>query len=173
MRIFTYITQADEGRSLCIRQSRSVAQFSVQAIGCWQVGMRGTSMSWMRIALLVFEGVMGLFMAYAAYSLFSGTPPSVAASRKALRYPRWYWALAGVVATIAAITLLAGLYLPIIGAFGALWCIAYFIVATFTHLFRADFKNLGLPMFFALVFLGLAALQWGEVMRLITYAHLL
>ncbi len=129
-------------------------------------------MSWMHIATLVFEGAMGLFMAYAAYSLFSGTPPSVAATRKALRYPSWYWALAGVVATVAAITLLAGLYFPMIGAFGVLWTIAYFIVAILTHLVRADVKNLGLPFFFLLVFVGLTALQWGEVMRLLTSAHL-
>ncbi len=172
MRIFTYITQTGKGRSLCMRLSRSVAQFSAHATCCWRVWMRGTAMPWMRIAILVFEGVMGMCMAYAAYSLFSGTPPSVANVRKALRYPRWYWALAGVVATIAAITLLAGLYLPIIGAFGALWCIAYFIVATFTHLVRADFKNLGLPIFFLLIFVGLTAVQWSEAMQLLAYAHL-
>ena len=87
-------------------------------------------MSLLQIATLLFEALLGLFSAYTAYSLFAWTPPSLAKAREALHYPRWYWVLAGCVATIGALGLLVGLFLPVIGALAAAWMVAYFVVAT-------------------------------------------
>ena len=121
----------------------------------------------LHIATLVFEGLLGLFSAYAAYSLFSSTPASVAKMRQELHYPRWYWLLAGVVANLGAVGLFVGLVYPSVGAIAAVWMIAYFIVATFTHIFRNDMKNLGAPIVFFLLFVGLTALRWGDLLTLI------
>lgn len=46
-------------------------------------------MSILQIVTLVLEAILGLFTAYAAYSLFTSTPPSVAKMREALHFPRW------------------------------------------------------------------------------------
>lgn len=119
-------------------------------------------MSVLQIVTLVLEAILGLFTAYAAYSLFTSTPPSVAKMREALHFPRWYWVLAGFVAAIGAIGLFAGLALPAVGALAALWMIAYFVVATFTHLVRKDFANLGMPLLFLAIFVGLLVLRWPD-----------
>ena len=115
------------------------------------------------IATLVLEGILGLFSAYAAYSLFTSTPPSIAQSRAALRYPRWYWVLAGCVSVVGATGLLVGLAIPTVGAVASVWMVAYFIVATLTHLARGDVKNLGMPLLFLAIFIGLVALRWADV----------
>lgn len=119
-------------------------------------------MSIQHIATLVLEGLLGLFSAYAAYSLFTSTPPSVAKAREALRYPRWYWLLAGCVASAGAIGLFVGLVVPVIGAVAAAWMVAYFIVAMLTHLVRLDLKSLGMPLVFLLIFGGLLLLRWSD-----------
>ena len=119
-------------------------------------------MSIQHIATLVLEGLLGLFSAYAAYSLFSSTPPSVAKMREALRYPRWYWVLAGCVATVGALGLFVGLAVPVIGALAAAWMVAYFVVAMLTHILRLDLKSLGMPLVFLLVFGGLLLLRWSD-----------
>lgn len=120
-------------------------------------------MSYLNIGALILEGLLGIFSIYTAYSLFAQTPPSLAKQRAALHYPRAYWVLAGIVATIGGIGLLVGLAIPMIGAIAAVWMIAYFIVAIFTHVFRKDFAAIGLPFFFALVFVGLTALRWTDL----------
>ena len=129
-------------------------------------------MSVLHIAALVLEALMGAFTAYAAYSLFTMTPPSMAKAREALHYPRWYWNLAGVVATIGAIGLFVGLAVPAVGAAAAIWMVAYFIVATFTHLIRSDMANLGMPILFLLIFVGLVALRWSDTTTLLAAAGL-
>src|SRR5215831_16696123 len=122
-----------------------------------------SSMSILQIVALLLEALLGLFMAYVAYSLFSGTPPSMARVREALHYPRWYWTLAGCVATIGSIGLLLGLLIPTIAVPGAVWMVAYFVAATFTHLLRKDFANFATPVFFLVPALGLLALRWADV----------
>jgi hypothetical protein len=87
----------------------------------------------------------------------------MAKAREALRYPPWYWALAGCVAIIGAIELLLGLLIPGIAVLGVTWMIAYFIVATFTHLLRKDFANLAMPLLFLGIMAGLLALRWADV----------
>ncbi|HZC07845.1 MAG TPA: DoxX family protein [Ktedonobacterales bacterium] len=114
------------------------------------------------LAILIFEALLGLFTAYAAYSLFSGTPASIAKSREALGIGRWYWLLAGTVATIGAAGLFVGLAVPVVGASAALWMVCYFIVATLTHVTHRDMKNAGLPLIFLLVCAALAALRWSD-----------
>lgn len=126
----------------------------------------------LHIVILVFEGVAGLFSAYAAYSLFTWTPPSVAKAREALHYPRWYWALAGVVATIGAIGLLVGLAVPIVGAAAAAWMVAYFIVAMLTHIIRLDMVSLPMPLLFLAIYVGLTALLWNDLAPLRALVHL-
>ena len=119
------------------------------------------------IVALVLEGLMGVFAAYAAYSLFTMTPPSLAKQREALHYPRWYWNLAGVMATIGAIGLFVGLVVPAVGAAAAIWMVCYFIVATLTHLVRGDMANLAMPIIFLVVFVGLVALRGSDVTTLL------
>ena len=119
-------------------------------------------MSFLQIITLLFEALLGLFSAYTAFSLFSWTPLSLAKAREALRYPRWYWVLAGSMATMGALGLLVGLFLPVIGALAAAWTVAYFVVATFTHLLRKDFAGFVMPLIFLVLPLGLLALRWVE-----------
>ena len=122
-------------------------------------------MSLLHIVTLVFEALLGLFSAYTAYSLFSWTPPALAKAREALHYPRWYWVLAGCVATIGALGLLVGLFIPVIGALSAAWMVAYFIVATFTHLLRKDLAGFAMPLIFLILPLGLLILRWSDLPR--------
>jgi DoxX-like protein len=119
-------------------------------------------MSLLQIVRLLFEVLLGLFSAYAAYSLFASTPPSVVKAREALHYPRWYWVLAGCMATIGALGLLVGLFFPVIGALAAAWMVAFLVVATFTHLLRKDFAGFAMPLIFLLLPLGLLVLRWAE-----------
>ncbi len=126
-------------------------------------------MSFSHIATLIFEALLGAFTAYAAYSLFAQTPPSIAKARAALHYPRWYWVLAGVMATIGAAGLFAGLAIPAIGAAAAVWMVAYFIVAALTHALRKDMASLGMPLVFLLIFAGLVALRWGDATPLLAF----
>jgi len=120
-------------------------------------------MSLLQIVTLLFEALLGLFSAYTAYSLFAWTPASIAKAREALHYPRWYWVLAGYMATIGALGLLVGLFFPVIGALAAAWMIAYFVVATFTHLLRKDFAGFAMPLIFLVLPLGLLVLRWAEL----------
>ena len=129
-------------------------------------------MSILHIVALVLEALLGLFSAYAAYSLFTQTPPSMAKMRAALRYPRWYWVLAGIVATIGAIGLFVGLAIPAIGALAALWMVAYFVVATCTHLIRGDMANLGMPIIFLVLAAVLVWLHWTDATPLLAYVGL-
>lgn len=121
----------------------------------------------LRIVTLVLEALLGVITAYAAYTLFAWTPPNVTKARDALRFPRWYWVLAGVMATIGAIGLLVGLGFPMVGVVAALWMAAYFVVATFTHLIRRDLAMLGVPLLFLAICVGLVALQWADATPLL------
>ena len=120
-------------------------------------------MSPLQIVKLLFEALLGLFSVYAAYSLFAWTPPSMAKAREALHYPRWYWILAGCMATIGGLGLLVGLFFPIVGTLAAAWMVAYFVVATFTHLLRKDFAGFAMPLIFLVLPLGLLVLGWAEL----------
>jgi uncharacterized membrane protein YphA (DoxX/SURF4 family) len=122
--------------------------------------------------VLVLEALLGVFSVYAAYSLFTQTPKSIAQARMALRYPAWYWVLAGVMATIGAIGLFVGLAFPVVGAVAALWMVAYFVVATLTHLLRKDLASLGMPILFLAVFVGLIALRWSDTAPLLAFVGL-
>ncbi len=83
----------------------------------------------------------------------------------AANFPRWYWVLAGCVATIGALGLLVGLFIPVIGALAAAWMVAYFVVATFTHLLRKDLAGFAMPLIFLLLPLGLLILRWADLPR--------
>jgi len=121
-------------------------------------------MSMGHIAALVLEGLLGLFFAYAAYTLFAWTPPSVTKARDALRYPRWWWVLAGVTATIGAAGLLVGLGAPEVGALAALWGCAYFVVAGLSHLVRGDVRGFFMyPLIFLVLCVGLVVLRWSDL----------
>ena len=126
-------------------------------------------MSLLQIVKLVFEALLGLFSAYTAYSLFAWTPASIAKAREALHYPRWYWVLAGCVATIGALGLLLGLFIPVIGAVAAVWMVAYFVVATLTHLLRKDFAGFAMPLIFLILPLGLLVLRWAELTSILAF----
>lgn len=105
-------------------------------------------MSLLQIVTLLFEALLGLFSAYTAYTLFAWTPASLAKVREALHYPRWYWVLAGCLATIGTLGLMVGLFFSVIGALAAAWMVAYFVAATFTHLLRKDFAGFAMLLIF-------------------------
>jgi hypothetical protein len=115
------------------------------------------------LAILIFEGLLGLFTAYTAYSLFSWTPVSIAKARDAMHIARWFWLLAGAAATIGAAGLLTGLASPVVGALAALWMVAYFIVAALTHITHHDMANLAMPLIFLAIFVALAVLRWSDL----------
>lgn len=121
------------------------------------------STSSFHVAILIFEGLFGLFTAYAAYSLFAWTPPALAKAREALNIPRWFWLLAGTVATIGAAGLFIGIVAPVIGALAALWMVAYFIVASTLHIARNDLGNIAPALVFLALAILLAALRWGDL----------
>ena len=121
-------------------------------------------MSISHVVALVLEAVLGFVFAYAAYTLFAWTPPSVTKARDALRYPRWWWVLAGVVATVGAAGLLVGLGAPEVGALAALWGCAYFVVAGLSHLVRGDVRGFFLyPLIFLVLCVGLVVLRWNDL----------
>ncbi len=133
--------------------------------------------AFLSIVALVLEAVFGVFTAYAAYSLFTGTPPSVAKVREALHYPSWFWLLAKIAATTGAVGLLVGLGFAVmgfavIGAAAALWMVAYFVVATLAHVIRKDMANLSMPISFLVIAVALVALRWGGVTQLLAVVHL-
>lgn len=105
---------------------------------------------------------MGLFTAYAAYTLFAWTPPMVTKARDALRYPRWWWVLAGFVATLGAIGLFVGLFIPLVGVIATVWMMAYFVVATLSHLVRKDWATFVQPLLFLAIFVVLLWLRWAD-----------
>jgi uncharacterized membrane protein YphA (DoxX/SURF4 family) len=119
-------------------------------------------MSLRRAITLILEALLGLFMLYTAYTLFAWTPEVITKARDALNYPQWYWQLAGVLALISAAALFVGLFVPVIGAFGALWTVVYFIVASASHILRADWANFYLPLVFLAPFVLLVWLRWEE-----------
>ncbi len=119
------------------------------------------------LAILIFEALMGLFTAYSAYSLFAWTPASIAKAREALHIGRWFWLLAGVVATFGAAGLFTGLAVPVVGALAALWMVAYFIVAALVHITHRDIANLAAPLIFLVIFVSLAALRWSDMAPLL------
>jgi|GEM_PF-1248919 len=119
-------------------------------------------MSIRTIVTLVLQAFLGLFMLYTAYTLFAWTPEVITKARDALNYPQWYWQLAGILAVISAIALLVGLFIPVVGAFGALWTVVYFLVASASHLARADWANFYLPLIFLAPVAVLAWLRWDD-----------
>jgi uncharacterized membrane protein YphA (DoxX/SURF4 family) len=120
-------------------------------------------MTILHIVALVFEGLLGVFSVYASYTLFAQKPESIAKQRAALHYPRWYWVLAGYLSAIGGIGLFVGLAIPAVGAIAAVWMIAYFVVAAFSHVIRKDFASIAFPLFFLVLFLGLSALRWTDI----------
>src|SRR5215467_1581106 len=93
----------------------------------WIVGSHSQGEDRMRkVVTFILEALLGLFMLYTAYTLFAWTPEVITKARDALNYPQWYWLLAGVLAVISAIALLVGLFVPVVGAFGVWWTVAYF-----------------------------------------------
>lgn len=118
---------------------------------------------WFRkLVTFILEALLGLFMVYTTYTLFAWTPEVVTKVRDALNYPQWYWQLAGVLAAISAAALLVGLFNRVIGAFGALWSVAYFIGACASHMVRGDWADLYLPLTFLVLAAILVWLRWGD-----------
>ncbi len=122
-----------------------------------------SSVSFLQISARILEALLGVFSLYTAYSLFAQQPEGLAKQRAALHFPRWYWVLAGCVASIGGLGLIIGLFVPAVGALAAVWMVAYFIVATLTHLVRRDFGGFVVPVVFGLVFVGLMALRWSDL----------
>ncbi|HEU5343337.1 MAG TPA: DoxX family protein [Ktedonobacterales bacterium] len=129
----------------------------------------GTAVS---ISVLAFEGLFGLFMAYAVFLNFSNSPMLVKRWAE-LGMPRWYSLLAGVIGLIGAITLLAGDFFPMVGALAALWIVAYFLVATLTHVVLRDkLSSISIPLVFLALAIGLAALRWPDLAPALGTLHL-
>lgn len=125
------------------------------------------------IGVLVLEGLLGLFLAYGVYLNFSNSP-TLLKQWEQLRLPRWYTRLAGVLLTIGSLGLLIGLAVPTVGALALLWMVAYFVVATMTHVVRRDkLSGISLPLVFLIVFIALAFARWPELTPALTNAHLL
>ena len=111
---------------------------------------------------LTLQALLGLFMAFTAYTFYGPAPAAVTAARSALNLPGWYTTLAGVLALISAVALLVGLFVPVLGAFGAIWTMVYFIVATATHLLLGDFVNFYIPLVLFVLCALLVWLRWDD-----------
>lgn len=125
-----------------------------------------------RIGVLVLEGLLGIFLAYSVYLNFSNSP-TLMKQWAQLRLARWYTRLAGVLLTVGVGVLLAGLVVPVVGGLALLWMVAYFAVATLTHVVRRDkLSGVAVPFVFLVVFVVLAALRWTTLHPLLTRLHL-
>lgn len=124
------------------------------------------------VVSLVLEGILGLFMAYSTYLNFS-TAPLLVKRWNESGMPRWYTRFAGVLGAIGALALLVGVFVPIVGVLAMLWMMAYFIVATLTHLVVRDpFATTRIPLFFlALCVMG-AILRWPDLSPVLTALRL-
>jgi DoxX-like family len=124
------------------------------------------------LGVLIVEGLLALFLAYAVYLNFSSAP-MLMKQYTALRLPRWYTLLAGVLLSIGAIALLVGLVIPAIGALATLWMVAYFVVATLTHVVRKDkLTAVATPVAFLALFVALAVLRWAHLAPLLATLHI-
>jgi DoxX-like family len=115
------------------------------------------------IVARVLEGLLGLFMLYSVYLNFSNSPMLVKRWTES-GMPRWYTRLAGVLGAIGALALLVGVIVPVVGALAALWMVAYFIVATLTHVVVRDpFTTISIPVVFLVISVGIAVLRWPDL----------
>lgn len=115
----------------------------------------------------VLEGLLGLFMVYAVYLNFSNSPLLVKRWTES-GMPRWYTRLAGALGAIGALALLVGVVVPVVGALAALWMVAYFIVATLTHVVVRDpFTTISIPLVFLVIAVGIAVLRWADAATLL------
>lgn len=117
--------------------------------------------------MLAFEALFGIFMAFTSYTLFAWTPASLAKAREALHIRRWFWLLAGIVAAIGAAALFAGLVIPVVGGLAALWVVAYFVVASLTHITHKDMAHVAPALVFLAIAILLVVLRWGDLAPLL------
>lgn len=102
-------------------------------------------------------------MVYTVYLNFTNSPMLVKAWTDS-GMPRWYTRLAGVLGAIGALALLTGIFVPIVGALGLLWMVAYFVVATMTHIVvRDSFAHVSIPLVFLALCAVDAILRWPEL----------
>ncbi len=118
-------------------------------------------MSIQHVATLALEALLGLLTAFVAYAQATRVP-AIVKSREHLHYPQWYWNLSTVLAAIGAIGLLVGLFIPVVGAAAVLWMVAYFVVASLTHLSKADVAGVAPALVCLVMTVGLMALRWGD-----------
>jgi DoxX-like family len=118
------------------------------------------------IATLALEALLGLFTVFVVYAQATKMP-AVVKPREKLHYPQWYWNLATVLATIGAVGLLVGLFVPLVGAAAALWMTAYFAVAALTHLSRGDVQGSVMGLMSLVITVGLVVLRWADVAALL------
>ncbi|HEX9038388.1 MAG TPA: DoxX family protein [Ktedonobacterales bacterium] len=115
------------------------------------------------IGALALEGLLGLFMVYAVYLNFTNSPLLVKSWTES-GMPRWYTRLAGVLGAIGALALLVGVFIPTVGALALLWMVAYFIVATLTHVVVRDtFATTSIPLVFLALSIAGVALRWSSL----------
>jgi hypothetical protein len=123
-------------------------------------------MSIQHLAALVLETALALFTLFVVYAQATRMP-AIVKSREPLHYPQWYWNLSTVLAALGALGLLVGLFIPAVGAAAVLWMVAYFVVATLTHLSRADINGVVPALAFLVISVGLTALRWGDASPLL------
>lgn len=124
------------------------------------------------LGVLIVEGLLGLFLAYAAYLNLSSAP-MLMKQYTLLRLPRWYTLLAGVLLSTGVIALLVGLVSPAIGALATLWMVAYFVVATLTHVVRKDkLAAVATPLVFLALCVALAVLRWADLAPFFSALHI-
>lgn len=66
-------------------------------------------------------------------------------------YPRWFLYITGAVEITGAIGMLAGVFLPVVGALAGLWLAAVMLGALFTHLRTKDSASKMVPALVLLV----------------------
>jgi len=165
------VSQAKAGGFTSARLSRPARPAIAQHSLARDSGMEWMASSVVQIGTLIFEGVFALFTVYAAYSLFTRTPPALAKQREAMRLPRWFWLLAGTVATIGAAGLFTGLVNPLVGGLAAVWMVCYFIVAALVHITRNAVRDIAPALVFLAISAALVAVHWSDLAPLLASAH--
>jgi ABC-type uncharacterized transport system involved in gliding motility auxiliary subunit len=54
------------------------------------------------------------------------------------------------------------LFIPTVGVIAIMWVIAYFVVATLSHLVRKDWVNFAQPLLFLAIIAVLLWLRWAD-----------
>lgn len=98
----------------------------------------------MQILAIILQVLLGLVFLGAGGQKLAGSEEMVNDFER-FGYPRWFLYVTGAVEITGAIGMLAGIFLPVVGALAGLWLAAVMLGAIFTHLRLKDSASKMVP----------------------------